>query len=180
MADHCRVLEVFRTMFIQLQEHVLCMKAPSMYGVTPTSALGVYKAKILILNGIIKKMDESEFSLIISIEPLGVSCRQPQSLTEKSTGSISPAASSRLGPQPQMPVITLKIRGNKIISEVSVSILMCEHTLHYGISGGHSRISRRKRRNVSGSLNHSVLTLQNLSAQPHHLLQSAMAEFPLN
>ena len=112
MADHCRVLEVFRTMFIQLQEHVLCMKAPSMCGVTPTSALGVYKAKILILNGIIKKMDESEFSLIISIEPLGVSCRQPQSLTEKSTGSISPAASSRLGPQPQMPVITLKIRGS--------------------------------------------------------------------
>lgn len=83
MADHCRVLEVFRTMFIQLQEHVLCMKAPSMYGVTPTSALGVYKAKILILNGIIKKMDESEFSLIISIEPLGASCCQPQSLTEK-------------------------------------------------------------------------------------------------
>ena len=82
MADHCEVHKVFRTMFVQLQEHVLCMKAPSMYGATPTSALGVYKAKILILNGIIKKTDESEFSLIISVEPQGVSCRHPQSLCQ--------------------------------------------------------------------------------------------------
>ena len=82
MADHCEVHKVFRAMFVQLQEHVLCMKAPSMYGATPTSALGVYKAKILILNGIIKKTDESEFSLIISVEPQDVSCRHPQSLCQ--------------------------------------------------------------------------------------------------
>ena len=102
--------------------------------------------------------------------------------TEKNTGSISPAGSSRLNPQTH--VITLKTRGNKIVSEVSVSILMCEHThctVEYQAATliSYLEVSRRKLRNVRGSLNHSALTLQNLSAQLHHLFQSAMAEFPL-
>ena len=89
---------------------------------------------------------------------------------------ISPAASSRLNPQ--MHVITLKTRGNKIVSEVSVSILMCEHThctVEYQAATltSYLEASRRKLRNVRGSLNHSALTLQNLSAQLHHLFQSA-------
>ena len=110
---------------------LLTHPGPSMYGATPSSALGVYEAEILILNGIIKKTDESK-SFIISVEPLGASCCHPQSLSVHTTIIQRRIKALSLplpahGSAPRCLSLPSRIGGN-IISDISASNLMCDHT----------------------------------------------------